>query len=113
MVESGRLNGVFLGFANRVQASARVRLVVDEHGARWLVERLGDNRKRIEVETMHPDACLHNAELAAAIQVIAGDGAPVGPTIAPPRPVQCPECYGIESLRAHCDRCDGAGVVPG
>lgn len=113
VVDSGRLNGVFLGFANRVQASTRVRTVVDAQGSRWRVERLGDKGVWMEVITIDPEASLHDAELIAAIELIGGDGEPIGPATEPPKPVQCPECFGIESMRAHCDRCQGAGVVPG
>lgn len=113
MVDAGRLNGVFLGFANRVQSSTRVRTVVDEQGSRWRVERLGDKGVWTEIITIDPEASLHDAELIAAIELIGGDGEPVGPDDRVPPPVPCPECYGIESLRPHCGRCEGAGVVPG
>ena len=111
MADTTELSGVFLGFANRTPASARVRLLVSEREARWVIERLGESGKWTAIETMSPEACLHDAELAAAIEVIAGNGAPVLSSPGPPKATQCPECWGIQS--AHCDRCDGAGVIPG
>lgn len=66
----------------------------------------------MEILTIDPGACFHDAELIAAIQVIGGEREPIEPANEPPQPVQCPECFGIESLRFHCDRCQGAGVVP-
>lgn len=111
MTERARINGVFLGYVNRVQTSARIKLVVDDQTASWEIAKLGDDAPGAEIVSASPAVTTHAVELTGAIERIGGDGEPLQRKPRPPKPVPCPECYGIQS--AHCDTCEGAGVVPG
>lgn len=107
----GRLTGVFLGYANQRRAAASIELTVDAAGAHWRIGRLGGGVDPVDVVSENAAVCAHETALAETVDAVAGEGTPAPVKKAAPTPVPCPECFGIQS--AHCDTCEGAGVVPG
>lgn len=113
------MHGHFLGADDASAIDVRLELEIDSAQARWAVKSLSGDAATI-VASRHRLVNAHLRQLRQAIQRENARNRPVRAVPKPamrrrrqPVPVPCPDCHGVEPERFDCERCQGAGVVPG
>ncbi len=109
-----RINGHFLGDVN-----VRVEMESSEERAAINVRPINNTGGSVVAST-DKHVTRYMGKVHAALEVENYRNRPIAPISKPgtakrrkpqPKPVLCPDCHGVRSF--DCDRCDGAGVVPG
>lgn len=117
MDEPDNLSGIFLGYVGTERAAVTIAIDVDDDAARVTVGVLGSDRTAT-VENTDRAVRWHQRMVLDRIKAEAHRNRTVIPNFkergrkrAEPVAVVCPDCHGYRSF--DCDRCEGAGVVPG
>lgn len=111
------LSGIFLGYVGAERAAVTIDIEVDDDAARVTVGAMGSD-DAATVESAHRAVRCHQRLVLDRIKAEAHRHRPVTPNFkergrkrTEPVAVVCPECHGYRSF--DCDRCEGAGIVPG